>query len=118
MKFPLFPVSIHSPCFARIFISPYFYKFSLCFRKIHLLFTYFLCISFPPYFDHDAFMHHPMHVLDTPGRRVFWVQAPVIVSISVLKAKKCIKICQKSIETHNSTSTKWFLATCLVVLIL
>src|SRR6218665_2535674 len=22
---------------------------------------------FPPYFDHDAFMHHPMHVLDAPA---------------------------------------------------
>jgi len=22
---------------------------------------------FPPYFYHDAFMHHPMHVLDAPG---------------------------------------------------
>src|SRR6218665_1006274 len=22
------------------------------------------CFSFPLYFDHDAFMHHPMHVLD------------------------------------------------------
>jgi len=21
-----------------------------------------MCISFPPYFDHDAFMHHTMHV--------------------------------------------------------
>jgi len=25
-----------------------------------------MCISFPPYFDHDAFKHHPMHVLDAP----------------------------------------------------
>jgi len=43
--------------------------FPLCLRKIHLLFTYLMCISFPPYFDHDAFMHHPMHVLDAPGNR-------------------------------------------------
>ena len=28
-----------------------------------------MCISFPPYFDHDAFMHHPMHVLDAPECR-------------------------------------------------
>ena len=27
-----------------------------------ILYVYF----FPPYFDHDAFMHHPMHVLDAP----------------------------------------------------
>src|SRR6218665_2487719 len=30
-------------------------------------FLHTLCVfRFPPYFDHDAFMHHPMHVLDTP----------------------------------------------------
>jgi len=28
-----------------------------------------MCISFPPYFNHDAFMHHPMHVLDAPGNK-------------------------------------------------
>ena len=28
---------------------------------------YILYVYFPPYFDHDAFMHHPMHVLDAPG---------------------------------------------------
>src|SRR6218665_406795 len=33
------------PCFAKIFLSPYFSKFPPCFRQIHLLFTYFMCIS-------------------------------------------------------------------------
>ena len=28
---------------------------------------------FPPYFDHDAFMHHPMHVLDAPDFGVMQV---------------------------------------------
>src|SRR6218665_267065 len=37
--FPLFRENYYSPCF----------------RQIQLLFTYFTCISFPPYFDHDAF---------------------------------------------------------------
>src|SRR6218665_28840 len=54
-------------CFAKIIIPSYFDKFPPCFRQIHLLFTYFTCISFPPYFDHDAFMNHPMHVLDAPA---------------------------------------------------
>src|SRR6218665_3303655 len=50
---PLFPVSVHCSlpfplCFAKIIIPPYFSKFSLCFRNCLLLFTYFLCISFPP----------------------------------------------------------------------
>jgi len=26
-----------------------------------------MCISFSPYFGRDAFMHHPMHVLDAAG---------------------------------------------------
>src|SRR6218665_1857805 len=62
-----------SPCFTtflhpdsrKFIIPPYFSKFPPCFRKIQQLFTYFTC-NFPPYFDHDAFMHHPMHVLDAP----------------------------------------------------
>jgi len=60
------PVTVHFLPVSRKLLFPYFDKFPLWFRKIHLLFTNFLCISFPPYFDHDAFMHHPMHVLDAP----------------------------------------------------
>ena len=44
------------------YISLYLYKFPPCFRKIHVFFRYFICISFPPYFDHDAFMHQTMHI--------------------------------------------------------
>src|SRR6218665_2465050 len=65
-----FRISPYFPCFppvSRKLLYPTL-KNSLCFRKIHLVFTYFMYISFPPYFDHDAFMHHPMHVLDAPGR--------------------------------------------------
>jgi len=64
---PIFPVSVHFPSVSRkLFFPPTFTNFPPCFRKIPLLFTYFMCISFPPYFDYDAFMHHPMHVLDFP----------------------------------------------------
>src|SRR6218665_2241411 len=55
--------STFSPLFCANYYSPSFHKFPPCFQEIHLLFTYFSCISFLPYFDHDAFMHHPMHVL-------------------------------------------------------
>jgi len=66
---PIFPVSVHFPqCFAKIITAPYFGKFLPCFIKIYLHFAYFMCISFSPYFDHDAFMHHPMHVLDAPDK--------------------------------------------------
>src|SRR6218665_1713676 len=63
---PLFSLFRHisTSCFPKIINYPYFQKFPPCFRKTHLLFTCFLCISFPPYFHHDAFMNHPMHVLD------------------------------------------------------
>ena len=43
-----------SLCFAKIIISPLLSKIPPCFRKIHLLFTYFMCISFHPYFGHDV----------------------------------------------------------------
>ena len=57
-----------SPLFREnYYFTPAFKNFPPAFRKIHLLFTWFLCISFPPYFEHDAFMHHPMHALDVPG---------------------------------------------------
>src|SRR6218665_220174 len=56
------------PVSQKLLFPPYFQNFPLCFRKIHLLFTCFLCISFPPYFYHNAFLHHPMHVLDAPER--------------------------------------------------
>src|SRR6218665_2652579 len=60
---PYFPCfSTFPTCFAKIIISPYFGKFPPVLDK-------FTCILhalrvFPPYFGHDAFMHHPMHVLD------------------------------------------------------
>src|SRR6218665_863227 len=62
---PFFPCFSTFPPVSRSLLFPLLLKIPLCLRKIHLLFTYFMCISFPPYFDHDAFMHHPMHVLDT-----------------------------------------------------
>src|SRR6218665_342314 len=37
-----------SPLFRENYYSPYFDKCPPCFTQIHLLFTYFTCISFPP----------------------------------------------------------------------
>src|SRR6218665_2879971 len=46
--FPLFPLFQYiSPLFPENYYFPYFAN-SPRFRKIHLLFTYFICISFPP----------------------------------------------------------------------
>src|SRR6218665_3020779 len=65
---PILAVSVHFSSVSRkLLFPPTLTNFPLCFRQINLLFTYFTCISFPPYFDHDAFMHHPMHVLDAPA---------------------------------------------------
>jgi len=60
----------HFPLFRKHFYSPYFCKCPPLFRKI-CVFLHFLCFSFPPYFDHNAFKHLTMHILDaydrTPG---------------------------------------------------
>src|SRR6218665_1784630 len=51
--------STFPPVSRKLFFPPTLTIFPRSFfRQIHLLFTYFTCISFPPYFDHDAFMHH------------------------------------------------------------
>ena len=52
--------------------SPYFhkiYKFSPNFRKIYKfpLFSFSLSFFSSPNFDHDAFMHHALHILDASG---------------------------------------------------
>ena len=47
--------------------SPYFCKFLSWFRKISVFFYILSAIFFAPYYDHDAFMHHTMHVLDGPA---------------------------------------------------
>jgi len=73
--------STFPPCFAKIIISPLLLKISVPHLKFlgdrlpqslpvlqkFTCFLHTLCVfRFPPYFDHDAFMHHPMHVLDAP----------------------------------------------------
>ena len=67
--FPLFSLLqyICPPVSRKLLFPPISLNILPLFRKIHLLFTYFMCISFSPYFDHHAFMHHPMHILDAPG---------------------------------------------------
>src|SRR6218665_3957292 len=72
---PLFSLFQYiSPLFRENFSFPLLFQISPCFRQIHLLFTYFTSI-FPPYFYRDAFMHHPMHVLDAPVcQRVFCLE--------------------------------------------
>jgi len=53
------------PCFAKIILSPLLLQI---FPPVLGKFTCFLHALrvYSPYFDHDAFMHHPMHVLDAP----------------------------------------------------
>src|SRR6218665_417569 len=46
----------------NLLFPPTFQNFPL-FSKNSTAF-YILYVYFPPYFHHDAFMHHPMHVLD------------------------------------------------------
>ena len=62
-NFPLiFAVSVHFPLFrdktpTLTNFPPLFYTNS---PALYILYVYFVS----PYFYHDAFMHHPMHVLD------------------------------------------------------
>jgi len=53
-----------SPLFSNFhLIFPSSVHFPICFRKLtcfYMLYMYFVS----PYFDHDAFMHHTMRVLD------------------------------------------------------
>src|SRR6218665_1806564 len=58
--------STFPPVSGNFLFPPYFSKCPPVLEKF-TCFTYFMCISFPPYFDHDAFMHHPMYVLDALG---------------------------------------------------
>ena len=60
----------HRPQISNFPILFLFQYMSPLFREnYHFPPTLTNCISFPPYFDHDAFMHHPMHVLDAPVYR-------------------------------------------------
>ena len=36
-----------------------------------------------PYFDHDAFMHHALHVLDIPGHNVITIKFQIASSKAV-----------------------------------
>jgi len=68
-EFPLFSLFQYiSPLFRENYyfpptlenLPPVLEKFT-CF--LHTLWVF----RFPPYFDHDALIHHPMHVLDASG---------------------------------------------------
>src|SRR6218665_2993963 len=71
---PIFPISVHFPLFCENYYFPLLLQIIFpCVSKNSRVFYIGLfrpmCISFPPYFDHDAFMHHTMHVLDAPVLR-------------------------------------------------
>ena len=52
---------------ANVSLPPTFVNFPPDFVKFTCFFTYFVCFSFLPYFDHDAFIHRTMYVLDAPA---------------------------------------------------
>ena len=93
---PSFAISMDSPYFAKIILSPYFSKFPLFSLNLRV-FTYSLCFSFPLYFDHDAFMHHTLHVLDALGQT--WSRARKFKQVD-WGAPNCH--CQTQTEIQNS----------------
>jgi len=68
----ILPVSVHFPPLFRenFYFPPTFQNFPPTFQNVpsglqkftcfYILYVYFVS----PYYDHDAFMHHPMHVVD------------------------------------------------------
>jgi len=83
---PVFPVSVHFPSVSRklLFPHPTFTNFLPVFVKFPWFLHTFCVYRFPLYFHHDAFMHHPMHVLDAPGsefQRV-WFSSQYLFSIN------------------------------------
>jgi len=87
-NFPLFFLfQFISLLFLEISLSPpTFAKVSPWFRKIYV-FLYTLRV-FSPYFYHDAFIHHTMHVLDAPARNLENVWCPINVGTS-LRVTRC-----------------------------
>src|SRR6218665_2671691 len=63
-----------SPNFHKMYKPPHLFKmytFPSDFCK-NVCFVWFnLRFLLPPYFDHDAFMHHTLHVLDAPALRCY-----------------------------------------------
>ena len=70
------------PCFAKIIVSPPTLTNFPLFYTNSPAFTYFTCISFPPYFDHDVFMHHPMHVLNAPATTYYYRSYSITIATS------------------------------------
>ena len=65
-----------SSCFDQIFHSPNFAKFPPLIGKNYCALYMLSVIFVSPYFYHDAFMHHTMHVLDALLR----VDGPISLS--------------------------------------
>src|SRR6218665_2308821 len=71
-------LSPHIPCLStfpsvsrKLLFPPYFSKFLPSVSEKFTCILHTVCVfRFPPYFDHDAFIHHPMHVLDAPAIRL------------------------------------------------
>ena len=62
------PFQVHFPPYfeKKILFPPYFFKFPSDFVKF-TCFLHTLWVFVSPQFDHDAFLHHTMHVLDAPA---------------------------------------------------
>ena len=87
-KFVLF-----SPTFAN---SPWF-------LQIHMLYTYFMCFWFPPYLDHDEFMHHTMHYWTPLSNNAFISGGFETVANKCVHVLTCIKMKSRSLELSRET---------------
>src|SRR6218665_3791544 len=80
------------PCFnafpprfrENYYFPPTFKNFPPVLEKITCFF-YILVYFVSPYFDHDAFMHHPMHVLDAPASSLVMTGACLLTSSDMVE---------------------------------
>ena len=95
---PYFPTFNTFPPISQISSFPLFFQISPLISYNLRAFLHTLCVfGFPLYFDHDAFMHHTMHVLDTPADVT---RGPDVVH----HCYTAIDI-RKSLETCSDTNT-------------
>jgi len=64
-----------------------------------------MCFSFPPYFDHDAFMNHTMHVLDAPVHAYCLVNTILTRVNSGYTLKSFTRILVKAIDVLTSSNS-------------
>src|SRR6218665_3553961 len=115
---PYFPCfSTFPPCFAKIIISPYYEKFPLFSKNapaFYILLVYFVF----PYFGHDAFMHHPMHVLNSPEFEMTCMDVQKHIKLIFLCAPRFLMRAHSRAQLRGILIMKMFIIIIIVIVII